>query len=259
MNCKNCERPLRTDYSFCSNCGAKIIRNRLTFRNLWYDFTERFFNVDNTFLKTIKYLFTQPETVILGYTQGIRKKFLNPVSFYAIALTLTGFLYYLIGEFFIDQLSMAWMPGGSETVGEDSFKTAVKNQTLISLISIPLYALVSKLLFLKKKNLNFTEHVVIYLYTSAQMSIVSFPLLLLLLVLGFNYYILTYVLIFVMIFYVAYCLKRIFKLTMTEIILKTLLFFIILVFLMILSGVVQLLFAYLQGGMEGIKKLATPK
>ena len=42
MNCKNCDLPLRTDYSFCSNCGAKVIRNRLTLKNLWYDFTERF-------------------------------------------------------------------------------------------------------------------------------------------------------------------------------------------------------------------------
>ncbi|MCF7568510.1 hypothetical protein L3X37_09050 [Sabulilitoribacter arenilitoris] len=49
MNCRNCNNTLRTDFSFCPDCGSKIIRNRLTPKSLTYDFLERYFNLDNTF------------------------------------------------------------------------------------------------------------------------------------------------------------------------------------------------------------------
>ncbi|WP_281542620.1 DUF3667 domain-containing protein [Maribacter aestuarii] len=105
MECKNCSNQLRTDYSFCPDCGAKVIRNRLTVKNLWYDATERFFNVDNTFLITFKHLFTKPDEVIAGYINGVRKKYLNPISYFTIAITMGGLFVYLMSEFFPDALS----------------------------------------------------------------------------------------------------------------------------------------------------------
>ena len=72
MFCKNCERQLRTDFRFCPDCGAKIIRNRITLKNLWGDVVERVFNIDNTFLKTFGHLFSKPEVVIEGYIEGTR-------------------------------------------------------------------------------------------------------------------------------------------------------------------------------------------
>ncbi|MDO6470350.1 DUF3667 domain-containing protein [Maribacter sp. 1_MG-2023] len=90
MECKNCHTNLRTDFSYCPDCGAKVIRNRLTVKNLWYDATERFFNIDNTFLITFKHLFTKPDEVIGGYINGVRKKYLNPTSYFTIAITLGG-------------------------------------------------------------------------------------------------------------------------------------------------------------------------
>jgi len=166
MNCKNCNLPLRTDYSFCSNCGAKIIRNRLTLKNLWYDLTERYFNVDNTFLKTLRHLFSKPEVVIGGYVDGIRKKYLNPISYYAIAITLSGLLFFLLKEFFSDQMNMDWMmPEAAENPNEEIFDNTAKFQTVISLASIPVYALFSKLMFLKNKSYNYTEHIItIFIY-----------------------------------------------------------------------------------------------
>ncbi|WP_369598046.1 DUF3667 domain-containing protein [Mesonia mobilis] len=50
-----------------------------------------FLNYDNTFLKTYAHLFTQPHIVIGDYINGVRKKYLNVVSYITIALTLAGF------------------------------------------------------------------------------------------------------------------------------------------------------------------------
>lgn len=100
MNCKNCANSLQTDYSFCPDCGAKVIRNRLTIKNLLSDITERYFNLDNTFLRTFLHLFTKPDVVINGYVNGTRRKYLNPISYFGIALMLAGFLMFFMRKVF---------------------------------------------------------------------------------------------------------------------------------------------------------------
>ena len=65
--CKNCGTQLGETEDYCSACGAKVIRNRLTIRNLWGDFTEQFLNYDNKLLKTFVQLFRNPEDVIGSY------------------------------------------------------------------------------------------------------------------------------------------------------------------------------------------------
>ncbi|MGB3152312.1 MAG: DUF3667 domain-containing protein [Maribacter sp.] len=37
--------------------------------------------MDNTFLKTLLHLLIKPEIVVDGYIGGIRKKYLNPISY----------------------------------------------------------------------------------------------------------------------------------------------------------------------------------
>ena len=71
--CKNCESGLHYDVNYCSICGARVIRNRLTIRNLFGHFSEQFLNWDNKFLKTFIYLFKKPEDVIGSYISGTRK------------------------------------------------------------------------------------------------------------------------------------------------------------------------------------------
>ena len=63
MACENCETPLTTESDFCNHCGAKVIRNRLTLKNLFAHFGEQFLNYNNKFIQTIIYLFKKPEDV----------------------------------------------------------------------------------------------------------------------------------------------------------------------------------------------------
>lgn len=182
MECKNCELPLRTDYSFCSNCGAKIVRNRLTVKNLWYDFTERFFNLDNTFLKTFKHLFSRPDQVITGYINGVRKKYLNPVSYFMIAITLGGLFVYIHTEFFPDALDFNFRYPDMKSLSESEQSSydlqkkinyyMFKYQSLFYVIMLPFLALISKLVFINKKQFNLSEHFVINIYAYSHMSII---------------------------------------------------------------------------------------
>lgn len=64
MDCKNCNTPLVENQNFCPVCGGKVIRNRLTIRNLFEHFSATFLNYDNKFLQTFICLFTKPEEII---------------------------------------------------------------------------------------------------------------------------------------------------------------------------------------------------
>lgn len=182
MDCKNCSGPLRTDYSFCSNCGAKIIRNRITLKNLWYDFTERFFNLDSTFLKTFKHLFSRPDEVIVGYINGARKKYLNPISYFTIAIGLGGLFVFMHTEFFPDALDFKFLYPDADTLNDvdkiayDSQKKLntflFKYQSLFYIAMLPFLALISRLVFINKKQFNLSEHFVINIYAYSHLSII---------------------------------------------------------------------------------------
>ena len=75
MECKNCSSQLQENDDYCNSCGAKVIRNRLTLKNLFEHFGEEFLNYDNKFLRTFIRLFRKPEDVIGSYINGTRKKY----------------------------------------------------------------------------------------------------------------------------------------------------------------------------------------
>lgn len=86
---------------------------------------------------------------------------------------------------------------------------------------IPLMAFVSWITFLDKK-LNFTEHIIIYLYSMSLLSIFSVIVgQIVLLVTPSSYLIYSMSFWLIMLVYHSYALKRIFKLSLGNLILKT--------------------------------------
>lgn len=235
MECKNCLDQLRTDYSYCPGCGAKVIRKRITMKNLWFDFTERFFNLDNTFIRTFVSLFTQPKDVVLGYIKGTRKKYMNPISYFMIAVTLGGLFFFLQNKFFPDAMSYQFelleeqQKGPSGIFVTDSVlkwqKILAEYQSIFYMLMIPIISLISRLVFINRKELNLSEHLVLNLYGYSQISIVINVLYILLI---WNskaiYYIGFYGGILGYIGYYSYYLKQIFSLNFKQLLLKILFF-----------------------------------
>jgi hypothetical protein len=96
MNCKNCEINLDINDKFCAQCGAQVVKEKLTIKKVIYEFSERYLSFDNKFLTTFKTLFTHPEWVINGYLNGLRVRFVNPITYLIIAVTLSGFNIFLM-------------------------------------------------------------------------------------------------------------------------------------------------------------------
>ncbi len=253
MNCKNCNNTITDSSNFCNNCGAKIIRNRLTVKMLFLHFSEQFLNYDNKFLQTFIHLFTKPEDVIGCYINGTRKKYVNVITYFAIALTLSAFQIFIVNKFFPELMNMDFLvQDGMEGFQKNNMNFAQEYQSIIYMLMVPIYALMSKIVFFNFKNYNFTEHIVINMYLAAHFSIVSTILIIISSLFGINFAIIASIIIPLQIIFSAYCFKRLLKLSLKGIILKTLFFLVILILLFVVFSVLTAILMYFSGDMKKI-------
>ena len=195
-------------------------------RNLFEDIAYRYFNYDNKFLRTFRHLFSKPEVVIESYINGTRKKYVDVISYFTIAITLTGLYVYVMTNFYpeamtSDNFLSAYTAPGSKEIQEQQINIMTKYTSLMMMSFIPLYALIAKIVFFNKKKFNFTELVVIFLYTQAQMSIITSIITITILVLGIDIMIFSLTFSLLMLVYFAYCLKRLYKISIADIMLRS--------------------------------------
>ena len=258
MECKNCELSIQTHHNYCPSCGAKVIRNRLTIKALFAHFSEQFLNYDNKFLKTFRQLTTKPETVTDCYIHGTRKRYVNVISYFAIALTLSGFQMFIVNKFFPELVNVDFLSqNGMEDRNQQNMNFGQEYQSIIYMLIVPVYALMSKIVFFNHKQYNFTEHLVINMYLAAHVSIITSVLVLITSFLGINFGLMGLLSLPLQIIFFAYCYKRIFKLSFKSLILKTLLFLVILLIIIVLFTILFLITIYLIEGVEGLKEFAT--
>lgn len=222
MNCKNCNKTLKDTQKFCDDCGAKLIQNRLTPKILATQVNEQFISIDNKLLRTFIDLFKKPEAVIVSYINGTRKKHIDVLQYFAISLTLAGFQVFLMTTFFKEALEFS--PEMLQAIESSpsqknnpflntSFDDFSKYQGLIYILTVPFSALATWLgyYFLGERSYNFTEHLVLNLYYSAQIIIITSVFSIIFLLFGLNYLIVSTIITLPTFLYLFYVLKRVFK------------------------------------------------
>ena len=251
MHCKNCELSIQTLHNYCPHCGAKIIRNRLTIKALFSHFTEEFLNYDNKFLKTFLHLFSKPEDVIGCYINGTRKKYANIISYFAIAITITGLQLYLLNKYFPGLVDISSITvDGQEEFAKNNFEFSQEYQSILMMISVPIYAIISKIVFFNIKTYNYTEHLVMFMYIFSQMAIFGALFQIICAVFGISLGTSSIIFLPLQILYSAYCLKRLFNLSLKRIILKMLLFLVILSIAMVIFSILFLIVMYFNGSLQ---------
>ncbi|WP_405369717.1 DUF3667 domain-containing protein [Nonlabens sp. Asnod2-A12] len=262
-NCKNCADLIYAGKSHCSGCGAKWIENRITMKQVGNDFVDMYIGIDTKFARTFLDLFRKPEAVILGYMNGRRVNYMDAVRYMLLALFVTGIYMFIMRssgalDQYLQDFQSGWARQGSH--GNDANMIEFQRKTsdvifdylgIITLSSIPLLALIGRITFWGKRYFNFTEQIVFYLYTFAQITIATTPISLILLWISpevFTYWsFMTYPIMFI---YNAYCYKKCFQLDLQTTILKSLIAVLVLsvmailiFFLLIILTIITLLIA----------------
>lgn len=254
MFCKNCQTELKPTSNYCYNCGGKIIKNRLSLKNLFTHISETFFNYDNKLLRTFIDLFKKPEAVIESYVDGVRKRYVNPLSFFGISLTLNGLGVFIIKKFYLQYFDYSKFFSSdiynnpvSKQIMENSSNSAFEYNSLIYSVMIPVMAIISFIVFFNKRY-NFTEHITIYLYSMSALSVVSLFIGQFILLIAPEKY-LTFIFLFyiVMLVYHLYTLKRIFKLNIKQLVIKTLFFFVVFLTLYFIFSILLVFFMFISG------------
>lgn len=130
---------------------------------------------------------------------------------------------------------------------------------IVTGISIPIYALMSWIVFYNKKMYNYVEHIIIYLYTNAQFAIVNLAAVLIVYAadltmgLAFSFGLMGFYFI-----YTAIILKKLFKLSFLQLIIKSLYFLLILAIVYVLFSILTAILMYLFLGPEYFKQFAKP-
>jgi len=263
MKCKNCTNPILNNTKFCANCGSRIIGRRLTFKFFFQEFLEKALSIDNKLLKTFWHLIVKPDYVIKGYIDGVRKKYLEPFGYLLISITLSGITIFLVRENAVDVLD--GLNQGQNEKFRETYKSMMNTMydfnSIVTALTIPFYALISWLVFLNKKMFNYVEHLIIYIYTTAQFSILSAILFVGVYFSGLedsSGTVMMGVLLTSMI-YNAYTLKRIFKLNIKQLLIKIIYFLIVLFVLYIFVSILTIIAFLIFMGPEGLQEFTAPK
>lgn len=184
MDCKNCKTHIENSAQYCSNCGGKVVLERLTLKQLWSSFAINFFGLDNKYLKTAKDLTLHPERVLQGYLDGIRKKYATPFAFLAIGTMLSMLVFSQFSDEYVEmsnsfneqQFDLINKQLGEEENQEslnelkreqlesntNTQKAVLTYFNFLTFLLLPLYALIAFWVF--GKPYNYAEHLIIACY-----------------------------------------------------------------------------------------------
>lgn len=207
LSCKNCQKEINSEQLFCSNCGGKIVNERLSIKGIWQEFVGPFFSWDSHFLRTFRALITEPKEVMTAYISGARKLYFHPFAYLVVYTTIAIFFY----KFFPFNELVNFSQGINEGLKSSSNKNPqrfnfdanafyefiIGYYNFIMVLIIPYFAYLTKKVF-KKYGHHFSEHLVFNAYIHTNMGYFSLALQLItndLLKLHSNYYFLMYALI----------------------------------------------------------------
>ncbi|CAM1343799.1 DUF3667 domain-containing protein [Tenacibaculum amylolyticum] len=280
MNCKNCGNTLENDALFCEHCGAKVIKDRITFKHLLQELFASF-GWDSLYFSTLKKMILKPQEVLNEYLDGTRKKYVNPFAYLAVGSALSLLLFSSFTEDFIDinnsmnkekseqlkTLANEDLTKYKETVTKKEFKKlqnkkksaqfAVKYQNafysffvnyfnIVSFLIIPLYALMSKFTF--RKPHNYGEHIIMNCYLQGTTMYFSMLFFLLALLINPKIYIFS---TFTFVAYYLYAYKQLYCLSLKQLFLKLLRFFIVAIIIILIIALIVGAFTLIAGIIMG--------
>jgi len=157
MNCKNCDTEL--EGKFCHNCGQSSKIERLNVVSALKDFAKTILHIERGGAYSISKLMTAPVKTIELYLKGGRVRHYRPLSL----LIWVSAMNLLVQQY----LSKYNNTNGLDiTVESNSVVNVIfESPALMFMIALPFLALGFHI-WIKKKNINYSEHIFIQIFTA---------------------------------------------------------------------------------------------
>lgn len=158
-HCLNCHQTLESN--FCPNCGQNAKTHRFSLEHfVLHDLVHGVFHLDKGFFYTLKELFLRPGHSIRAYVQGKRVKHFNYFTFIILIITIG----HLVGTMSkINLIDTTNYFSDDQRLLTKFGELMQAYPKLFTLARIPVLAVFS-LLFFRKSQQNFTEHLVLNIY-----------------------------------------------------------------------------------------------
>jgi len=122
--CINCKEVHHFD--FCPNCGQPYEKKKISFGVLYDDFKERVVGLDGKFLRTIVASVKDAGQLSMSYINGNRRRYVGPVGYFFICLTVYFVVMTTTGNGFDELLGnedfMNELEGDSNPTQKEIFK-----------------------------------------------------------------------------------------------------------------------------------------
>ena len=165
MVCKNCTHPFEGLY--CYHCGQPAATRRIMTKEILTDTLFSVVKVNRGFLFTAKELSLRPGKAIRLYLAGQRVAYYAPHKYLFFIGAVTSFLTSRYHSFSDEYTAAGAFDGGAHSFFKAFFAYADAYATLINIVTIPVFALFSFLLF-RRSGYNYAEHLVLNTYITAQ-------------------------------------------------------------------------------------------
>ncbi|MEM9022220.1 MAG: DUF3667 domain-containing protein [Bacteroidota bacterium] len=169
--CTNCGATMQGDY--CSACGQKALKQRISIKLLLGQLMEGLFNVERSLWQTCKAMFVRPHVVVREYLGGKRKKYVNPGRYLIFGVTMATLPMLFIDLYDYSQNSFWSVDAGRADLQAEMYAEIQKYYNVLLLMLIPVMALFTRL-FYRKPQYGYAEHLVLNAYVLTQVNLVAF-------------------------------------------------------------------------------------
>jgi hypothetical protein len=187
-NCLNCGAEVTG--KFCPSCGQENLETRENFFHLAFHFISDYFHFDSKFFRSLVPLFIKPGFLTKEYWEGKRVHYIHPLRLYffiTIIFMVSATYFYQnldkkVKRSFVDtnvtlsrtdSIALANDPNREQVIQSKHDEASRKafigmdryfhDLKYISFLLLPVYALIFKLLYIRKKNL-YVDHLVYTLH-----------------------------------------------------------------------------------------------
>lgn len=165
--CKNCGNGFTEN--FCNRCGQREA-HRITIGHVLHDLVHVFLHADKGIFPFMSRVVFYPGIVAREYLDGKRKIF-NPFQYLLFGVAILLFIMNQVNFYeqleTINQDSAKGLPAYYAEGMRDYNEFTRKNANIISLVSLPLFALFSYLFFQAQRR-NYAEHITIIVFSFCQ-------------------------------------------------------------------------------------------